>query len=338
MNRLVNFKTNYLKPMKVAQKSFFFKTRKMDNVIKIGIPRAFLYYRYYMLWKTFFDELNIKYIVSPHTNKEILRKGTTYAIDEACLSSKIYLGHVEWLIDKCDYILVPRISNYGSDGTVCTKFQAIYDVVSNTFRNRNIKLLDYNIDLRNSEYEIMAFYKLGKLLGKSRSSVMRSYLLAKQIENTSEFIELRKQEDLLNENRIKILLVAHGYNIHDKFIGAPIIDYLRGMGVIPIIGDIVNKREAISISTDISNTLPWAFNRELVGSIEIYRDKVDGIILISSFPCGPDSLVNEIITRRIKGKPILNLIVDGQEGSAGLETRLESFIDIIKFKKGDYNG
>jgi predicted nucleotide-binding protein (sugar kinase/HSP70/actin superfamily) len=306
--------------------------------MKIGIPKAFLYYRYHILWETFFQELGIEYIVSPDTNKEIINKGTSHAIDEACLSSKIYLGHVEWLIDKCDYILVPRISNYGSDGTVCTKFQAIYDVVSNTFKNRNVKLLNYNIDLENSQSEIKAFLTMGKLLGKKKSISMCSYLVAKQKKKALELIEQRKQEEQLNEKNIKILLVAHRYNIDDKYIGLPIVNYLRSMGVVPIIGDIVNRKEAISKSIQITDTLPWTFNRELVGSIAMYKDKIDGIILISSFPCGPDSLVNEIILRRVKDKPILNLILDGQDGNAGIETRLESFIDIIKFKRDDYNG
>lgn len=307
-------------------------------MLKIGIPRSFLYYRYHILWETFFDELGIEYVVSPDTNKEIISNGITYAIDEACLSSKIYLGHVEWLIDKCDYILVPRVSNYGNYGTVCTKFQAIYDVVSNTFRHRNIKLLNYNIDFKNSESEIMAFFGMGKLLGKKKSSSLRSYLIAKQAEKTSEIIEQKNQNDLLNEKKIKILLVAHRYNIDDKYIGLPIISYLRNMGVIPIIGDIINKKEAVLRSTQISDTLPWAFNKELVGSVAIYKDKVDGIILISSFPCGPDSLVNEVVMRRVKDKPILNLLLNGQEGSAGLETRLDSFIDIIKYKRDEYSG
>ena len=31
---------------------------------------------------------------------------------------------------------------------------------------------------------------------------------------------------------------------------------------------------------------------------------------------------------------LLNLVLDGQSGTAGVETRLESFIDIIRFKEG----
>jgi predicted nucleotide-binding protein (sugar kinase/HSP70/actin superfamily) len=64
------------------------------------------------------------------------------------------------------------------------------------------------------------------------------------------------------------------------------------------------------------------------------REKVDGILLTSGFPCGPDSLVNEMIMRKNKDIPILNLVIDGQDGTAGMETRLESFVDIIRFKKG----
>ncbi|MEW6624064.1 MAG: acyl-CoA dehydratase activase-related protein [Bacillota bacterium] len=306
--------------------------------MKVGIPRSFLYYRYYLLWETFFEELNVDFVVSPDTNKEIIDKGMTYAIDEACLSSKIYLGHVEWLIDKCDYILIPRISNLGNYGAVCTKFQAIYDVVNNTFRDKGLKLLDYNIDLKNSEAELKAFLKMGKFLGKRKTSCLRSYLIARQTKKAVEIMEQKRQEDMLWTKNIKILLVAHGYNIHDKYIGQPIINYLKEIGATPIIADIADKKSAVAKSVQISETLPWAFNKELVGSVVMYKNRVDGIILVSTFPCGPDSLVNEVIIRRVKDKPLLNIMIDGQEGRAGLETRLESFIDIIKFKKDDYSG
>ena len=62
---------------------------------------------------------------------------------------------------------------------------------------------------------------------------------------------------------------------------------------------------------------------------------MDGVILLSAFPCGPDSMINELLTRRIKDVPILNLVLDAQSGTAGVETRLESFVDIIRFKEGE---
>lgn len=300
---------------------------------KIGIPRAFLYHKYHVLWESFFDALNIEYIISPDTNKQIIDAGTSLAIDEACLSSKVYLGHVDWLVDRCDRILVPRISNYGSAGTVCTKFEAIYDVVKNTFRDRDIKLLNYNLDPRNSEKELKAFLGLGKMLGKKKPAVMLAYLLAKQAEKTARQIEEHDQNSILHKPGIKLLIVAHRYNVCDKWIGEPVLKILEEMNAVPIIADHANSREALARSAEISETLPWAFNKELAGAVAMLKNQVDGIILMSTFPCGPDSLANEILLRRVKDKPVLNLVLDGQEGRAGLETRLESFIDIIKYRK-----
>ena len=62
--------------------------------MKIGIPRALLYYRYHVLWNTFFQELGIETVISPHTNKTLMDAGSHYAIDENCLSSKLFFGHV----------------------------------------------------------------------------------------------------------------------------------------------------------------------------------------------------------------------------------------------------
>lgn len=304
----------------------------------IGIPRAFLYFRYQHLWEKFFEQLNIEYLLSPETNKEIMSLGQNCAIDEACLSSKIYLGHVAWLRERCDYILVPRISSVNFSGIVCTKFQAIYDLVRNTFREEGISLLYYNIDLKNAEVELSAFLKMGKFLGRKKHQVILAYMVAKQAEKAGQLMEEYKQEQLLAEDKIKVLIVAHRYNICDKYIGEPVLRILRGLDAVPVIADMINRKEALARSQEISETLPWVFNRELVGAVALCKNLVDGIILMSTFPCGPDSLVNDILSRRVKDKPLLNLILDGQEGSAGLETRLESFIDIIDFKRNERVG
>lgn len=303
--------------------------------MKIGIPKGLLYYRYETLWKTFFSELGIDYIVSPDTNKEIMNRGNSLAIDEACLSSKVYLGHVDYLIDKCDYILVPRISDLGKQGTVCTKFKAIYDVVANTFREQDIKLLYYNIDLKSLDIESKAFVTMGKFLGHKKSNCLKAYLIAKQAQKSTDIMDIKLQEQSLNTDKLKILIVAHDYNIYDKYFGKPIINYLEEIDVVPVYAEIANKEDVLARSKEISETLPWAYSKELFGAVAIYREQIDGIILISSFNCGPDSMANDILIRRVKDKPILNLIVDGQEGSAGVETRLESFLDIIRFKRED---
>ena len=72
-----------------------------------------------------------------------------------------------------------------------------------------------------------------------------------------------------------------------------------------------------------------------MGSIQIRRNKIDGVILLSAYPCGPDSMVNEMIIRKFRDLPIQTIVLDTQEGMAGLETRLESFTDVLKLQRGE---
>lgn len=301
--------------------------------MKIGIPRALLYYKYAQLWEGFLGALDIEYLVSPGTDREILALGISRAVDEACLSSKIFLGHVAWLKDRCDAVLVPRIGRIGKSGTVCTKFQAVYDLVENTFRGEGLKLLHYNIDLGQQENELGAFLKLGARLGKTKPQSLYAYWTAKQAEKAAQMIATNEQKRQLEQPGTKILLIAHPYNAHDPLTGSPVVKALADMGAVPIHGCACESRAAIAASYALSETVPWVYSRELIGAAALLKDKVDGIILLSAFPCGPDSMVNEIILRRVKDKPILSLTLDGQEGTAGLETRIESFLDIIEDRR-----
>jgi len=313
------------------------KNKTEENSMVIGIPRGLLYYKYGIMWETFLYSLGVKFIISPETDKNILAKGVNIAVDETCLPSKIYLGHVDWLIDRCDYILIPRLADFGKSGTVCTKHQAMYDVIKNTFRDQNPRILVFEVEKDSLEAEVAAFLRIGKELGKKRAQVMLAYWNAKQTHKTHQIVMLEAQKKLLQSPKLKILVISHTYNAYDRFVGEPIFNIIERLGAVPIKGNIVDEKTAIRKSEELSNTLPWIYNKELLGAIAEYRSDVDGIILMSSFPCGPDSMVNEIIVRRVKDIPILILVLDGQDALAGMETRLESFIDIIEFRKKQKN-
>lgn len=301
------------------------------NDITIGLPKGLLYYKYKDLWISFFDELGITTIVSKDTNKEILETGIHKAVDEACLSLKIYLGHVDDLKKRVDYILVPRIVSLKKKEKLCTNFSALYDIINNSF---DVNILYYNIDVDKHINEIDSFIELGKQLGINKIKSINAYKKAKRKEKELFDKRLSSQNILLNDDGLKVLLVAHPYNLYDEFIGKPVIRYLEDNNIVPIYSDIYDKSRMEYECSLISNTIYWTYNKELLGSISHYKDKVDGIIIISTFPCGPDSLTNEMITRKIKDKPIISIIVDELNNDAGLITRLESFIDVIKDKKG----
>lgn len=305
--------------------------------MKIGIPRALLYYKNEKLWTKFFDELGIEYIISPETTKQTIENGTKYAIDETCLPIKIFLGHIHYLKDKCDYIFIPRIES-AQDRETCLNFRAQYDLVKNAFRNDDIKILFYNDMGHKAHKEYKAFRKLCKFLHIKKSIVKYAYNIAKQTQLYYEMFRSENQENILKTSKKpKVLMLAHAYNIGDKYVGEPIINMLDKLGVQPIIAEYLDSKKCINASHNVTKTLPWSYNRHLIGAIELYKNKVDGVILITTYPCGPDSMSNEMVVREYKNLPLITITIDAQDATAGLETRLESFVDILNFKRKNEN-
>ena len=301
--------------------------------MKIGIPRALLYYFYEDLWLNFFKNLQIETIVSPETNKAIIKKGVGNSIDEACFSSKIFIGHVEYLLDKCDMIFVPRIENSAIREEYCTRIFGLYDLVKNTFPSAKVLNADVNYMYR--KREATAFLEIGKILGKSEEETSKAYKDALATANEIKEAKILKQEELLKSDNPKVLIFSHAYNSFDACIGKEVSDFFKENNIDVAYADLINEKEAkLKTKESYGNRIYWKVSSTLMGGVEKYRDCVDGIILISTFPCGPDSLFNELMIRIIKDKPILSLVIDEQDGSAGILTRLESFTDIIMAKRG----
>ncbi|MBQ7689063.1 MAG: hypothetical protein IJT27_07590 [Clostridia bacterium] len=307
--------------------------------MKIGIPRAGMYYRNGVLWESFFEALGMDYVVSPRTNKAILENGSALMVDETCLASKIYMGHVAYLLDRCDALFIPWLSNFGKDGINCTRFRAFPAITANLFREKAPTIITYAIDLSGTQDmkragdEETAFISMAKALGKSKKQIRDAYRSAKETALNDFAQKIRQTENLADGSGKKILLVGRDYCIYDDYIGQPILKNLHRQGITIIDANHVDRLQAQRDFTQISDgTLPWIISRELLGGIVHYRSRIDGIILLTGFPCGPDSIVNEVIKREITDKPILYLLLDGQDGLAGVETRIESFIDILNFQ------
>ena len=130
--------------------------------MKIGIPRAMFYYLNGDITVDFFRNLGVDVVMSSKTNKRIVESGMKYAPDEMCLSMKNYIGHVSCLVDKCDYLLIPRIDNYYTFNQTCTNFLAARDIINDTF---DIKIIDYNIDLNNNDTLKKGMFKIARSLG-----------------------------------------------------------------------------------------------------------------------------------------------------------------------------
>ncbi len=299
----------------------------------IGIPRGLMIYRDGILWKNFFENLGYRCVVSGKSDRKILDEGVQLAIDETCLPFKIYLGHIKEMIGKCDAVFIPRMGGYESRERMCTRYQSLPDLVGNIFKGSSLKILTVSYDWYDHTKEEKVYLELGLSLGKTRKEIKKAYNQAKKAQENWFRSQEKKQDKLLEEKGTKILLAGHPYVLHDAYMGSEISEILRKMGHKVLYTDYVNRENALKRSYHFSKVMPWIVNREMTGAMMLLKDKVDGIVLVSAYPCGPDALVNDMLIRKIKDLPVLQLTLDAQEGMAGIETRIESFTDIIQYQK-----
>lgn len=295
--------------------------------MKIGLPKGLLYYRYEVLWKSFLQALHIPFITSEESQYTILDAGKRKCVDETCLALKLYIGHIASLKDQCDAILVPRIFSLEKGYQVCTNFNCLYDLVHTLYPE--LSIFYYNVDVQRHQGEMLGFVKLGKQLGVPLLEAYRAYQFAK--EKQLAFLKQREKtkETVQNINHTKILLVGHAYNLRDAFIGKQISSYLEKQNITVVYSDEMPLSQ-IEESKKISSKVHWTMNKELLAAFAYYQDVVDGIIIISAFPCGPDSLTNEMMMRRHGNHKVLLLTFEDLTSNSALITRLESFLDMLK--------
>lgn len=308
---------------------------KKGNIMTIGLPKALLYYRYKDLWNTFFSELGCAVITSPDTTQTMLAEGIAHSIGECCLPVKLFMGHVASLFDRCDHILVPRFETLKKNEEFCTRFWGLPDIVRNTYPDAS--LLSYDLQGQKPDSEWHGFLQMGKFLGKSYAQTRKAYRSAKQEQQRTDHLKEESQRKLLSAKAPKILVVSQSYIIHDAYIGKPLTRMLREQGGTLIFADECDRQVCRAKAKSLSRDLYWALNEEIIGAIPLMKNTVDGILLITSFPCGSDSLVNELVLRRVRDFPMIQIILDEQQGEAGLQTRIESFMDMIHERKDAVN-
>ena len=304
--------------------------------MKIGLPRALLYYRYGALWKTFFEELGCQTVLSPKTDQRVISVGDALSDSECCLPVKVFAGHIASLRGRCDYIFAPRFERLGGQEEFCVRFWGLTDLARGTLPGARI--LSHNQQSGRPGDGLRAFLGLGRALGKSKAQSLRAYWLAVREQRQKDIRDRERQRRLLATPGPKVLVAAQPYISHDPAIGGPLVKLLRESGLTPIFAEACPRPAARQAASKLTRDLYWTMNKELVGALELLRPHIDGAILVSAFPCGTDCLVNELLLRRVKGLPITQIILDGMHGQAGLQTRIECFADIIKARGRGHAG
>ncbi len=321
----------------------------------LGIPRALIYYNYIPFLSAFFEHLGFEIVYSDYTTKKTLTEGASLVVTETCLPIKVYVGHVLNLIEKgVENIFVPSIQSVAPKIYNCSKIRGLPDLI------RNVVKGDYNI--------------IEATLDKSEKNLGLSDFLHQAVApfgiSDEEIIEEAIKEGFIRFNNFKVMmqhnlsfdtalkyakegkvvinqteakkdvdvaLIAHGYNIYDKRVCMDIFKKLDSLGVRVLTAYNLTEEQLRDGLNSMGADLYWANQLEMSGAAGFFlrTPDVDGVITITAFGCGPDSLMIQDIKRKSKNfnKPVLNLTIDEHTGEAGFVTRLEAFCDMLCRKK-----
>ncbi|MGK0468593.1 acyl-CoA dehydratase activase-related protein [Clostridium sp.] len=298
--------------------------------MKVGVPKGLLYYKYYPFINRFLIELDAEVITSIDTNKNILNEGVKYCVDEACLPIKIFHGHIMDIKDKCDLLIIPRIMRVRAREFICPKFCGLPEMI--LYSIPNLPKVMIEPIYATCEEELYSFCKkLGAMITKDKGKIKVAF--SKALEEQKNF-KFGIRDEGFKKN---IALVGHPYNLYDTFINMNIVKKLNKIGVGVITEEFVEEEQIKSEVNTLFKRPFWTFASNSYGfTTSIAKNSgIDGAIYISSFACGIDSVVLELIQDKIEDFPFLVLKVDEHTGEGGLDTRIEAFIDMIERKRNN---
>jgi predicted CoA-substrate-specific enzyme activase len=306
--------------------------RKKDFVV--GIPRCFSIYTLWPLYSWFFHKLGVETFVS----ENILQEGTARVESNYCFPAEIAHGAVQDIFNsKTDFIFLPHFRDMESyekntPANFCPITQSLPYYIKKAFPDiPEEKYLAPVISfMYGTEKAAEPFVALASKLGFNEDEAKEAFALAykKQMECFAKFSELGKQaiEEARKAGRPVIAILGRPYNAFttDANMDIPRKYTSRGYSVIPF--DILPFEDQT-----IYPNMYWYYGQQNMKA-GVFIKKEDNIFItyISNFSCAPDSFMLHYLKWMMGVKPFLILELDSHTGDAGLDTRIEAFLDIIE--------
>ncbi len=301
-------------------------------MVSVGLPRALFHHEFGELFQTFFQCAGATVEVSPHTTREILDLGVSSAVDETCLPVKIYYGHARWLSQRVDSVFVPRVVSICPREYTCPKFLGLPDMIRRALRGSAV--CSPLVDVRRrggslSDALVLAARELG-LDERIAKKAVRSACM-KQKTSSLAIREVPKGQGPA------VAVLGHQYLISDALSGMDVKRRLQALGLTVYDYHMVPEPALVRIQRRVNRPAFWTYENKILAAAIWYMNqrKVDGIIQWVSFGCGPDSMVGEVVSRecRQRGVPHMLLTIDEHTGTAGVQTRLEAFADMVFWRR-----
>ncbi|RJX17835.1 MAG: hypothetical protein C4575_12040 [Desulforudis sp.] len=324
----------------------------------LGLPRAMSYYYMYPFFSAFCKAIDVELVVSSPTSKKTMDNLEFCPTDEPCVAVKLLFAHAKELLDKgVDRLLIPCLISLEPKNFCCPKFIGIPYMVQNALSN-GARVLSPQIDLYNGKNDWQrSFYELGTELGVSREAVSKALSNAWQAQRAFEdyCVSQKVTTEIAYRNLLDsgcgrsatspvnlkpctatpdgkvVAVIGHPYIIYD----AISLDLLGKVGSYSrvVTAEMVDPAETRrQMDSLLEGERLWSFEAQILGAALYYiRNRlVDKVILVGSFECGPESIIENYIEEEAEraGIPFILLTLDEHTAEAGMVTRIEAFMDV----------
>jgi len=311
---------------------------------RIGIPRALLMWELFPFFCEFFLSLGYEVVLSPETNRELVRTSVRGAPPTACLPAKVVHGHVEALLAKgIDFLFIPALIDAAHPNTRtktnynCPLVQAQPYILASgfDFPSLGVEAITTPLHFYREKLITGELLSLGQRLGESRRQAERALAAAREVERTTKerLIALGKEAlEQVAGGATGVVILSRLYNSCDRGLNLEVPKKLRALGALSIPIDLLPWEE---IAVDpLYPFMQWHAGKRILAAAEIVR-KTDGLwaVYLSHFGCGPDSFITHYVREALRGKPFLAAELDEHSADAGVITRLEAYLDSIESLK-----
>eukprot|EP00828_Plagiopyla_frontata_P025077 TRINITY_DN3202_c0_g1_i1.p2 TRINITY_DN3202_c0_g1~~TRINITY_DN3202_c0_g1_i1.p2 ORF type:complete len:240 (+),score=24.25 TRINITY_DN3202_c0_g1_i1:286-1005(+) len=211
---------------------------------------------------------------------------------------------------------------------ICPKFCGLPEMIINSIPNMpQTTMAPIYATSKKNLYKWI--YSTGTIITKNKQIIKKAYSKALNEQNKFKIGIKTKQ------CKRTVALIGHPYNIYDNFINMNLIKKLTNLGVSVITEEFVDDTIINNKIKDLFKKPFWTFARNAYNASTYLAEnkKVDGIIYISSFACGIDSIVIDLIKEKVENFPFLILKIDEHTGESGFDTRIEAFVDMLERKQ-----
>jgi predicted CoA-substrate-specific enzyme activase len=301
----------------------------------IGLLPSLLTHTFYPLYAHFFTTLGLRVVRVEEPDPA----GMEAAGAAFCYPALLSHGLLSSLLQQeVDHLFIPQVKNAaleaaGGDQPNCTCpfVQGEPYYLKATFHEQLApKLLTAVLDFQDRAALRRAFAGIGRQLGFSRQEAIRAFekgwdiLLAMR----REMQEIgRRYLESLPPEETGIVLFGRAYNAFSRQgnMGIPHKFASRGYRIIP--HDFLPAGEA---EEGALRWMFWSSGRQILRAAERVRRQPNLFgVYVTNFSCGPDSFLTGHFRDLMGEKPSLMLELDAHTADAGIDTRIEAFLDVV---------